>query len=1431
MQVPLKRMLRYFSQIRQQSQRTYCTCLISFILVTQAFLVKSQGTYYVFPSSSNRSGWCSICNQHPCFNLTEVATVMISERSTSNISLILAPGNHTLLSNLTIAGHTHFLMKSENLQQSAIINCGESSQILMHSSTYIHLHDITLNGCVENEVKAVKNLTIEDSTFSAIGTTNVSGRALIVTSSTVIIVQSTFKYFSTPMTPKPRDQGGVILTIQSNVLISNSMFFMNQAGKGGVVYSLGSTVLINNSTFTKNSAKQGGVLYIENNGNATNHHLFQDYVMTNVTLLSEGSVSCISSNFIMNKALKGGVIYSVAQTSGSCILHLDQSNFEFNNASFGAVFEVRYSNATIHNCSFQYNKANQTGGVGYCYQSKLLIKESVFCYNRAEEHGGALYVGKLAKAVIDSGRFHNNIAAEKTGSSLQVHRKGNVILTGTISFEQGLAHYNATINIYDSNITFNGSINIINSSGSISFTHSTGHFAGYTLLKNNKGPIHLHDSKVVISGHLTSFKQESHSILEGGCISLFLTSMIVTGRVILNDSIATNGGGIRSISSRIFVSVRGTLIVTNNIAKDTGGGIYFYHSLLRAHGLVLIQGNKANTFGGGIHCITSTIVLIQDQHSQYIKLANNEAVYGGGICLEASSKFYMKHLPGATNEAVKYIENSAHYGGAIYVADNTTTGTCAAGSKVQTVTTFLKSECFFQILKPVTETENHYPLIEDYMNFTQNHAKISGENLYGGLLDRCTVYRSGKTQQYSNIAETVLAGTTSDPVRVCHCVSEYNSTVPDCTHSPSTLHVIKGYHSILTIKLAAVDHVNRKVNATIISSLERRKGHLGEGQQKQVIGATCTKLNFSVISPIQDYDHLILYADGPCKDLGISALRICIKFDPCNCPTGFEPESEIRDRCICRCHRVLINIFPYIECNSKTLLVGRNHDFWLSTTKKAVVQYFLTYKQCPSDYCHSSSTSVFINLNTSHGSDAQCAFNRTGVLCGSCEPNLTLSLGSSCCIECPHLWPALTIAILVGAFLAGLALVAIILVLNLTVASGTLNGVIFYANIITIDQQLFMPFERPNFHSVFIAWLNLDVGFDVCFFKGLNTYAKAWLQLTFPVYIILIVVTVVIVSHYSKRFANLVSRKNPVATLATLVLLSYAKLLHNIIEILSYAILHYTAEDESDSFTEVVWLRDGSIAYLKGAHVPLFTVAVLIIIVGSIYTLLLLSWQWLVKLSNKTLFCWVRNTKLSSFMDAYHAPYTARNRYWTGLLLLARVILYLTAAINVSGEPSVNLLAILLVIGCILLLHAYSGISIYKKWPLNVLEFTTYFNILAFTAVKFYIQMVGGNHAAITYASISVHFALFICSLLHHVVLECHILDKAKQTMCRYKSRFDQNLSTPLLNNDVQYAPPNQTVTYSEVMIKKPEIQLTSGVDSEGEGFSLLFSSTDNSQV
>lgn len=129
------------------------------------------------------------------------------------------------------------------------------------------------------------------------------------------------------------------------------------------------------------------------------------------------------------------------------------------------------------------------------------------------------------------------------------------------------------------------------------------------------------------------------------------------------------------------------------------------------------------------------------------------------------------------------------------------------------------------------------------------------------------------------------------------------------------------------------------------------------------------------------------------------------------------------------------------------------------------------------------------------------------------------------------------------AIIAGILLVTALLALNMTVAVGLISTIIFYANIVEPNSAIFFPSSEPSFPSVFIAWLNLSVGVDVCFFDGLDSYTKTWLQLAFPVYIISLVILVIMVSRYFPKFAALIGKKDPVATLATLILLSYAKLL------------------------------------------------------------------------------------------------------------------------------------------------------------------------------------------------------------------------------------------------------------------------------------------------
>ena len=227
---------------------------------------------------------------------------------------------------------------------------------------------------------------------------------------------------------------------------------------------------------------------------------------------------------------------------------------------------------------------------------------------------------------------------------------------------------------------------------------------------------------------------------------------------------------------------------------------------------------------------------------------------------------------------------------------------------------------------------------------------------------------------------------------------------------------------------------------------------------------------------------------------------------------------------------------------------------------------------------------------------------------------------------------------LLAFFLTGIVLVAILLWLNLTVAVGTLNGILFYANIVAVNNTL--SFATPNFITVFLSWLNLELGIDVCFYQGMDTYWKIWLELSFPAYVIFLVVMVIFLSERYMWFGRLIGKKNPVATLATLVLLSYTKFLRTIIASFSLAILDYP-----DGSRELVWLPDASVKYLRGKHIPMFTAALLILLAGVAYTTILFSWQWLLHHQNKTIFKWVRNQKLRLFLKPYHAPYTIKHHY------------------------------------------------------------------------------------------------------------------------------------------------------------------------------------------
>lgn len=125
----------------------------------------------------------------------------------------------------------------------------------------------------------------------------------------------------------------------------------------------------------------------------------------------------------------------------------------------------------------------------------------------------------------------------------------------------------------------------------------------------------------------------------------------------------------------------------------------------------------------------------------------------------------------------------------------------------------------------------------------------------------------------------------------------------------------------------------------------------------------------------------------------------------------------------------------------------------------------------------------------------------------------------------------------------------------------------------------------------------------------------------------------------------------------------------------------------------------------------------IIILIGVPYTFLLLFWQWLIRIPKINLNRW---TRLNSIITPYHAPYNDKHRYWSGLLLLVRVILYITVAVTVSSNPQIPLLMTVVLVGGLFFLKGVIGSRLYKQSSVDIVETVILLNLLLFAAFTWY---------------------------------------------------------------------------------------------------------------
>ena len=67
------------------------------------------------------------------------------------------------------------------------------------------------------------------------------------------------------------------------------------------------------------------------------------------------------------------------------------------------------------------------------------------------------------------------------------------------------------------------------------------------------------------------------------------------------------------------------------------------------------------------------------------------------------------------------------------------------------------------------------------------------------------------------------------------------------------------------------------------------------------------------------------------------------------------------------------------------------------------------------------------------------------------------------------------------------------------------------------------------------------------------------------------------------------------------------------------------------------------------------------------------------------------------FFDLYSAPFSIRHRYWPGLLLFVRIVVYTVSTANISGNIRINSFTTGILVSGLVILKGSLGTKLYKK--------------------------------------------------------------------------------------------------------------------------------------
>ena len=645
---------------------------------------------------------------------------------------------------------------------------------------------------------------------------------------------------------------------------------------------------------------------------------------------------------------------------------------------------------------------------------------------------------------------------------------------------------------------------------------------------------------------------------------------------------------------------------TNKIWQNFGCGIVLKNSRIQNDGYTAIEGNTE----GGMVLHSDCLVLLSNNSILQVQNNRDKSVFSAGLAIVGTLR---RLIPASLQLWPK------------------------------------GDVCFFQFV----DKQGRYIYSFEHHNFNASISVLynrqwgswqyATNNIWNGHFDACLLQTQDGTIPVTNYTLTQTFSTdltklqeeATLPYKICFCNSNYstlmnseNTLLWDCQQEGT----ISAYPGQGKLYVGLLADFNRTANGivTIVNAADY------DNMRFEI--ANCTMISLHWLTKPGETEGIVVELTEYNGDSPIWYVSHTVRINIMECPIGLVQVDS--DSAGCSCNAVLHDHSFFCSVTSskftyKSLNQGMWIGYYVDDNRSLAIGH-----HCPVFYCNNIIFQKGILLEELLDRK-QCQQQRSGIMCSECAEGTSSVFGSFRCQKCSHGW---TVLVLIFA-LAGVLIIALLFLFNFTILQGTIQGIVLYANTLGLLGDFYEDYGVKYLY-IPIALMNFDLGFETCFFNGMNEFSKAFLQFAFPLYLFTLLIITITVVHKCGyrifRFRFIARRAVPV--LATIMLLTYTDLAGAVITGLRYTTIYNASSGER----RVVWLYQPHLLYFRGPHLALGILSLAMALLYLIpFTFIMLFGDLLRRYIHKLWF--------SHFLDVLQGAFRWPFGFWAGLRLLLRM--------------------------------------------------------------------------------------------------------------------------------------------------------------------------------